>query len=464
MKFFLLIIFQILVNHSILSMNHAQAERDADEKQAHIQRADAAKNTPQFVVDNGFAQEIQPPVSAHVQGAAAAAGAGQGFNVAVAPKISEHTQALYDAVLQDCPETIRQIIQLRKQKKFYTSRNKILLVGPSGTGKTTIAQAIAHACDLACKFISAPFLSNKYKNGGEDNLQAVFAEVQRCQPCALVLDEFEAVLNKHDQENAGDQNLLRALWTVLDRCDEQKILVIVTSNYTKELPDQVKTRFPAIYKIDIPNDTQRRHILKFHIAQAKKYNNDEFDSKIENQLAAPTLGTQIILIFFSSIISKTKNLTHRQLAHVIDEASIAAFSRAISTKTKSIVTLEDCFDAIPKVQKSHAIVQDPNAQNAWVKVLKEDPKFVINTGLYIAGGVAGTYIAIRTLKMQESMNLFHRVLALLNYNMAWFSLSESNKMVACSPAGLLKLLKKLNFSDADLGNLASPADLLKAAK
>lgn len=413
---------------------------DFDEKGEPIEATAAAHGggKKSAVVEEGFSAEELLKLSA------AAAQASQ-----AKPKVekSKYTKELFKQVLKNCPKEIKEIITLRKAKKYYKSRNKALLVGPSGTGKTTIAEAITDACDMPCEFVSAPFLSNKYKNGGEENLKLIFARVKNNQPCALIIDELEAILNKHDQQNTGDQNLLRALWTILDQCDQLQILVIVTTNYIKELPGQIVTRFPAIYKIDLPDYEQRKDILQFHIDQAKEINDDNFDAGLEDHLRY-----SVKKLFTGNLITKTKNLSHRQIAHIVDEASIAAFLRASKTKNKSSIMVQDLYDAIPIVLKSHESIKDPNAESAWLKVLKEDPKFIINTSLYIAAGVTGTIIALKTLDMQKQMNLFSRILALLNYQVSLNSLGDKATGLV-SGKGLLQLLEKLGFTAADLGNL-----------
>lgn len=304
----------------------------------------------------------------------------------------------------DYPKEIDEIIRLHEKGRDLNARKFILLAGPAGTGKTTMAAAIAKKLGFKeIEQIKGPFLTDRYQNGGEHNLKQHFDRLMERYPCALVIDEIEALLNKHDQQNNGDNNILRAFWTKLDECNDLGIMVIATSNYTaKDLPGPIQSRFD-IYKVEFPHDEQRKKIINFHLEHYKKKEKIDWEKGVKTQLlpAKKKNTSQLISsIFFPTIISKTKNFSTRLLKRLVGEAAISACLR---DNIQPVITVQDFMQAIPKVEKNHENLKDSKTWGQW---WDKNYKFVIGTGVAIGTGATSTYFAYKQLQLgNKSHNL-----------------------------------------------------------
>jgi len=67
-------------------------------------------------------------------------------------------------------------------------------VGSPGVGKTTLAQAIAEDAQTDFIMINAPFIADKYKNSGPENLKETFKEfLHRDRLTIVAFDELHAL-------------------------------------------------------------------------------------------------------------------------------------------------------------------------------------------------------------------------------------------------------------------------------
>ena len=69
----------------------------------------------------------------------------------------------------------------------------ILLVGPSGTGKTAIARALSGEKQIPLIAIDGPQLYSKWLGESEKALREVFKKARRTAPCLLFFDTIDAI-------------------------------------------------------------------------------------------------------------------------------------------------------------------------------------------------------------------------------------------------------------------------------
>lgn len=141
-------------------------------------------------------------------------------------------------------------------------RQRLLLVGPSGTGKTATAHAMAAQLSLPVASANLAALTSSYLGETARNVEAIvrFAETT---PCVLLLDEFDALAS--ERSTPGDHGeLRRVVATVLQVLDDVRgeSLVVATSNHPQMLDSAVWRRFDDVVRLPLPGYAQMRRLLQ----------------------------------------------------------------------------------------------------------------------------------------------------------------------------------------------------------
>jgi len=98
----------------------------------------------------------------------------------------------------------------------------VLLHGPPGCGKTSLARAAAGAAGVSFIYLSGASIYSPYVGEAERALRDFFALGRACAPAVLFLDELEAIVGKRGSGGGGgggggggDTVQLRVLSTLL---------------------------------------------------------------------------------------------------------------------------------------------------------------------------------------------------------------------------------------------------------
>jgi transitional endoplasmic reticulum ATPase len=110
----------------------------------------------------------------------------------------------------------------------------LLLVGPSGTGKTAMARALAGEKQLSLIAIDGPQLYSKWLGESERALREVFKKARRAAPCILFLDTIDALAPKFDGDQFGSdvyQRILSQLLREIDNLrDVRGVILLAATN------------------------------------------------------------------------------------------------------------------------------------------------------------------------------------------------------------------------------------------
>ena len=140
-------------------------------------------------------------------------------------------------------------------------RNKLLLCGPPGSGKTLSAEVIARELRLPLLTAKVDVLISSLLGQTALNLRRLFEYGAR-RPCILFLDEFDAL--GRSRTDSGEHNELRrvvnSLLGMIDRFGNRSILIAAT-NLDDALDDAMWRRFDDIVQFGRPEAADiRRHL------------------------------------------------------------------------------------------------------------------------------------------------------------------------------------------------------------
>lgn len=141
-------------------------------------------------------------------------------------------------------------------------RHTVLLLGPPGNGKTSLAEALATE-------LSLPLLSVRYDAivdsflGETSNRLRRLIEFATLNPCVLFFDEFEAVgKERSDTQETGEiKRVVSTLLVQMDRLPSHTLVVCAT-NHPELLDRAVWRRFEMKLEIDKPGPQQLRDWFK----------------------------------------------------------------------------------------------------------------------------------------------------------------------------------------------------------
>ena len=165
-------------------------------------------------------------------------------------------------VLDICQELVEE--QHRRpllQSHGLEPRHKILLVGPPGNGKTSLAEALAGELMVDLLVVRYDTLIGSYLGETASRLSKLFEDV-RSRQCVLFFDEFDAVAKERGDDNEAGE-IKRVVSSLLLELDDlpSHVVAVVATNHPELLDRAVWRRFEAVLELPAPTATQVREWL-----------------------------------------------------------------------------------------------------------------------------------------------------------------------------------------------------------
>lgn len=174
-------------------------------------------------------------------------------------------------------QSVRELIEEHERRELLRAynlepRHRVLLVGPPGNGKTSLAESIAESLLVPLIVVRYDGLIGSYLGETASRLRRLFDWV-RTQRCVLFFDEFD-VIGKERGDNHEAGEMKRVVSSLLLQIDDlpSHVVVVTATNHAELLDRAVWRRFQLRLSLPAPTTQQREEWLqKFEKRLNKKF-------------------------------------------------------------------------------------------------------------------------------------------------------------------------------------------------
>jgi transitional endoplasmic reticulum ATPase len=153
----------------------------------------------------------------------------------------------------------------------HTVPKGILLHGPSGTGKTMLAKAVATESEANFISVKGPELMSKWVGESEKGVREIFRRARQASPCVIFFDEIDSIAPTRgggmEGVHSSAERMVSQLLTEMDGIQEIHEVVVLAATNRVDMIDTALLRpgrFDKIVYVPKPDIKARQKILEIH--------------------------------------------------------------------------------------------------------------------------------------------------------------------------------------------------------
>lgn len=244
--------------------------------------------------------------------------------------------------LKDIKETLISIVEWPCKYPVLFAAGKvspprgILFSGPSGTGKTLVAKALAGETGLNLISVNGPMIFSKWLGESEKALHEIFKKAKQSAPCILFFDEIDALVTKRgiSSESGTVERVSSQFFSELDNLSDLSQVIVLGATNREDLVDPALLRtgrFDFVLRFSIPNEKERLEIFRVH-TKGKPLSDD---------VALDVLARETDGMVGSDIAAICKRATMFAIADVINSSQEKSPDRLLLTNAHFMVAIEE---------------------------------------------------------------------------------------------------------------------------
>ena len=214
----------------------------------------------------------------------------------------------------------------------------LLLAGPPGTGKTSVAKVLAGQARTSFYPISGADVISKWVGESERNIRQVFERARENRPSIVFIDEIDAIAGARGEFQVHDSHVNQLLAEIDGVTGQRGVFVIGATNRPDQLDPALLRggRLSRTIYLGLPDEAGRLAILRLHTARM------------------PTLGVR-----FEELAAETDGFSPADLKALSQEAALVAMEREGQSEGEAAVTHEDFAEALSRLRQSRAPAAAP---------------------------------------------------------------------------------------------------------
>ncbi len=216
--------------------------------------------------------------------------------------------------MDEAKQELEEIVDFMKHPKKYKkvgarTPKGVLLVGPSGTGKTLLARAVAGEANVQFLSMAGSEFMEMLVGVGASRVRDLFQTAKKYAPSIIFIDEIDAIGRIRGQGSMGghderEQTLNQILVEMDGFTPNDNVIVMAATNRGDMLdPALVRPgRFDRRVQVNLPDLEERKFILSIH-ARGKSFNKD---------------------VQWDKVAKRTVGFSGADLENMLNEAAISA--------------------------------------------------------------------------------------------------------------------------------------------
>ena len=244
------------------------------------------------------------------------------------------------AGMEDVKQLIRDMILAPLSNPEAASRwgvakgGGILMFGPPGNGKTTLAKAIAHELDCPFYLATGADIRSKWSGEAEKRLRQLIREAKSHTVSVLFVDDLDGLLPRRGGHSVVDNRVVCQFLAEIGgfEPEENILLLLGATNAPWNIDEAVfrTGRFDEKIFVGLPDAAAREHILRAYLK----------DVPLSPEISLPAVAVDL------------EGYTGSDIVGIASSCKRAGFRREVTGQSGATVLPSDIEEAVNRIPKS----------------------------------------------------------------------------------------------------------------